>query len=632
LICQACFIAGSTHASHTIRLGEQSSLVYTTNFPYEIFIDSLNQADVEHCNQHPELFSVSTIRKPKLRAGYNHWIKMRFLRSENNQVPFVLEFYDFKIDSITVYWFLHDSLIQRESQGDQMPFETKPIAHKNFSFIIPPHPLDTLVLLVKIRSSHTDDYISVIKSLPYFSQYSNAEYFSLGLFYGILVFVFFFNLVRLFTKKKIAHIFYCLYVLAYACFSFSLDGLGFQYLWPEIPQINNLVTAISLCAATCAQLLFNYSFHQSYHFPTSLKPWLVTILCLRIIHLMVVVFWFPEWKFLIILEVPYFLFMIYISIENIKRKNIASLYYISGISFFLLGFTINSFRAFGWIKGSLFTLYSPNIGVTFEMFCFIFGLAYQSKLSLIEKITKEEVLLQKKLRQSELESAIKSAAAKVDRKNKLIQKINLELETFIYKSYHNLRGPISTLKGLFMLPAQTEHQQQTIIDHATRTTDLLEQDIVMISKVSEITHHSIQLERMDLTHLVLSFFPEAPIRLNGAYQDFFVQGDRQLLTEGVGYVRIITDRLKKSPEAEITIQLQKIENTIECLWRIPNDSLLEKNIRLFFTPYNIDLKFLHQLNHEPYLVNCVMHRLRGDIFISRYDGNYLDLRVRSKLI
>ena len=97
-----------------------------------------------------------------------------------------------------------------------------------------------------------------------------------------------------------------------------------------------------------------------------------------------------------------------------------------------------------------------------------------------------------------------------------LQQINRELETFMYKSSHNLKGPVASIKGLLYLTSQQikDPQSKQYLDMMVQSADGLENTLKELMDIARLKQGVLKIEVVDLKFLLnevknkLKFMPE----------------------------------------------------------------------------------------------------------------------------
>src|SRR5690606_8212294 len=82
----------------------------------------------------------------------------------------------------------------------------------------------------------------------------------IGLYYGILLALFFYNLVLWISLRDASYFWYLFHITAFGLVLFTLNGLGFEYLWPNWPWLADRSVPLSICLALIGMNQFTRTF------------------------------------------------------------------------------------------------------------------------------------------------------------------------------------------------------------------------------------------------------------------------------------------------------------------------------------------------------------------------------------
>ncbi|MEM6346985.1 MAG: 7TM diverse intracellular signaling domain-containing protein [Bacteroidota bacterium] len=167
---------------------------------------------------------------------HTYWIRFQFGGEAIYDNNWYLEVLCQTTTLVEFYYPDESGSYHQRSAGMQYPFAEREILHKNFVFDLPATQKYPTCYL-KIKTENPVHFLFKIRSDNYFIRYSLTEYFVLGLFYGILLIMGIYNLVLYFSIRERFYLYYVLYVISCMLISFE-DGLAFQYIWPNHPELN----------------------------------------------------------------------------------------------------------------------------------------------------------------------------------------------------------------------------------------------------------------------------------------------------------------------------------------------------------------------------------------------------------
>lgn len=185
------------------------------------------------------------------RAAY--WLRLTLRDEEQADRHWYLELFDSHINDILFY---PDSTANTAVQtGADQSFGSRPYFYKNFLFRLRLAPGQAHTYYLRLKSDSRTSFLSRLRTEALLSNHFQIEYGLLGAFYGVLLIMVVYNLFIYLVIKEEVHLRYVVYVLSCSLVFLSEDGLGFQYLWPGLPALNQLVNAT---APVLLLLTFSY--------------------------------------------------------------------------------------------------------------------------------------------------------------------------------------------------------------------------------------------------------------------------------------------------------------------------------------------------------------------------------------
>jgi two-component system, sensor histidine kinase LadS len=352
----------------------------------------------------------------------------RFIVKNNSSSQrWLLEVLDFSIQRVAFYDVSEDSLFV---SGYSEIFSQRVYKHKNFAFDLSVPPGETRTYLVMASSSLSFGPIIKIRSSVRFSSYANKEYILLGFYYGLLILITTYNFFLYVSTRDNSHLYYIFYVLSIGLRSLQGDGLGFQYLWPSFPQLNNWLNfAPQLLLLSFAAYAINFlelrKKHQTFY--------RIILISLGIYF----IFFIAD-----IFITPSYILLIYLSVY-IVIYSISIIVYRQGYKparFFILGYTLLILSQITYFLISrgirlenemviLFFVYSLNIGFVMEVFIFSIALADKIKLFKIEKETAQQLIIDQLKINEELKDKVnRELEIKVSERTRELEDAKIKLQ------------------------------------------------------------------------------------------------------------------------------------------------------------------------------------------------------------
>jgi two-component system, sensor histidine kinase LadS len=331
---------------------------------------------------------ISTPQIHDLSAAY--WYRIRVQRNPAVNKPFIIEFFDQTLDSITAYvppseaGWKADSLRAYKiiNLGAKSPFQNRLFGHKNFEITVDNIQPGTSTYYFRIKTTQPGDVIVVLRSIQFFIGYAVSEYFSFGLFYGMILIFSFYNLIMFAAMRQRQYLYYTLYNLSVGLYEACTDGIAYQYLWPNAPGWNHWAYSVPLTSMSICALLFTQALlHVKTRAPklNRLISWVIIgrvvffLACLFVDH-----YWF-DYKFIEIVPLSLAFFTgVYIWRGGYRPAR----FFVVGYGFLFIGFMLKFFIMLGytWLNFGVISYYSMSFCFIMEMFFLSFAIGDKVRL------------------------------------------------------------------------------------------------------------------------------------------------------------------------------------------------------------------------------------------------------------
>ena len=412
--------------------------IYAIN-QLEFFEDSTNRLTFKEISEErfQQFIKIrSDFSKNDFNTDYTYWVKLSIDNTPESKKKWLLEFYDQSIDHITA--FIPDGTggYTVKEMGDKNPFSQRLFNHKNFQLLLDNNEDGITNFYFKINSSQKADIRIALRSLNRFVHYALSEYFLYGLFYGMILIIAFYNFLIFLAVKEMKYVYYILYLLSVAFYAMSLDGIGFQYFWPNSPGWNAVVNGIFSFSIVLWAVLFTVrflntkrkaiAFHYSLWLSLSVK---IGLFCLGLFvdNKYFELTYFDSIPFLLILSTSVFLLI---------KKYQAARFFVMAYGVLFIGISIKVLANYAIIPHNTLVYYSLHFAFLVEMVLLSFALG--DRIRLMKEIRdkalkrsllqyKENISLKEKVNK-ELESKVSARTAELQAKNKLLETYNSQLQ------------------------------------------------------------------------------------------------------------------------------------------------------------------------------------------------------------
>ncbi|MCD6059819.1 MAG: hypothetical protein K0S16_130 [Moraxellaceae bacterium] len=176
------------------------------------------------------------------------------------------------LDEVEV-WLLDGRRVQAHyAMGDKQPFASRPVAHR---FFLAPLPLvadKSYTVVLRVRTSSAAQVPLALWQPGAHHAYDQQRLLGQGLYFGCMLVIALYNFFVFLVIRDRAFLWYVLHVVAMPLFLASLNGLAFQFLWPEATTWNDQAIIVMLNAAVFFGILFTRRFLQTQRYLPRLAP------------------------------------------------------------------------------------------------------------------------------------------------------------------------------------------------------------------------------------------------------------------------------------------------------------------------------------------------------------------------
>src|SRR5699024_3028086 len=136
----------------------------------------------------------------------------------------------------------NDKIVQLYDTGANYPFDQRPFNHRNFVLNIDIDQGETKTFYAYASGSGDLHPPIIVWDQEAFMDKSQNEFLLLGIFYGISIVMIVYNLFLFLSLRLKSYLFYVLAITFTLLGKVSINGLGYQYLWPDFPYWNMIST------------------------------------------------------------------------------------------------------------------------------------------------------------------------------------------------------------------------------------------------------------------------------------------------------------------------------------------------------------------------------------------------------
>jgi diguanylate cyclase (GGDEF)-like protein len=282
-------------------------------------------------------------------------------------------------DKIDIYLRYPDGRMVHQASGDHLPFSARsiPYRHPNFRLDLPAG--QTVDLLVRVESQSSMQVPLDLYTPAAFTSLSRDVQFVMGIYYGILLALFVYNLVLWLALRDASYFWYLFHISAFGLVLFTLNGFGFEYLWPNSSWLADRSVPLSICLALIGMQQFSRTFLEQ---PTRFKVGNGISLAFIAFFLLfgIASLWLPYRISTPVASSAVLAGVAWIVIATfivMRRGYAPARLFLLAWGMFLLGTTIFTLLAFGLVPKTLLTEYGVQIGSALEMLLLSIALGYR---------------------------------------------------------------------------------------------------------------------------------------------------------------------------------------------------------------------------------------------------------------
>lgn len=307
------------------------------------------------------------------------WFRARIVNRDHHETRWLLVQEYPLSDHIDVYARYPGGRIAHQAAGDVLPFSARAIKYRHPNFWLDLPRGEPVELLVRVQSQSSMQVPLALYTPGAFAEYARDAQLGIGLYYGILLALFFYNLVLWLSLRDHSYFWYMLHVTAFGLVLFCLNGLGFEYLWPNSPWLADKCVPLSICLAQMAMHQFARKFlelDERWPLGNRVCVGLIVVFGLLLIAALALPYRIstPIASRGVFVSI---LWIVIVTIVVVRRGYTPAKLLLLAWSMFLLGTAAYVLVAFAVLPKTFITEYGVQIGSALEMILLSIALGYR---------------------------------------------------------------------------------------------------------------------------------------------------------------------------------------------------------------------------------------------------------------
>ncbi|WP_374590891.1 7TM diverse intracellular signaling domain-containing protein [Aquabacterium sp.] len=252
--------AWASDAAPAVELGP-ASLGRLLGRQMQVLEDPTGQLTLQQVLARPERFEPSTREVPNF--GFTHsvyWFHLRLANRASGEDNWLLEAQYPMIDRFTFHTVLDGRVLGSTEGGRALPFNQRAIKHRNVVYPIDVAKGQAVDVYIRVQTRSSLQLPLALWTPHAFMARDHEEQLAFGLYYGVLAAMLLYNLMIYLSIRETSYFYYLHYIAGYIAFQMSLNGLAYEYLWPDSPRWGAAAVPILICVALIGMVNFSRTF------------------------------------------------------------------------------------------------------------------------------------------------------------------------------------------------------------------------------------------------------------------------------------------------------------------------------------------------------------------------------------
>lgn len=184
------------------------------------------------------------------------WLRFNVKNPEKTEHRQLLEIAYPVLDVVEVWLLSGAETKNHYALGDKKIFHDRPVDHRFFLIpVVMPSETEYTILMRVQSTSSVQVPLTVWDERAYF-KHDQSRLLGQGMYFGIMLVMALYSLIVFIALRDRTYLYYFMYIMCMPLFIASLNGLAFQFLWPNSTRWNDQALIVTLCSTMLFAGLF----------------------------------------------------------------------------------------------------------------------------------------------------------------------------------------------------------------------------------------------------------------------------------------------------------------------------------------------------------------------------------------